>query len=154
MRLHFPYSLFLLGVSLNQAIASPTILISTPSPTSLTALQTLNERQALSTPAPSPTRAPANEYFLTTNYITIDGFTNAQVTNPPKTITLVLPTCSQTITPDKNGYVPPGTCGALYNYYPSFIAAIVVSVVFGMLSIGHIILAAKYKMVSIILSIP
>lgn len=98
---------------------------------------------------PTTTTPPQadNVYFLSTQYIVIDGFTNAHATNPAKTITLALPTCVQTITPDKNGYVPPGTCNALYNYYPSFAAAIVTALLFGVLSIAHIVLAAKHKMV-------
>lgn len=65
----------------------------------------------------------------------------------PTSISLDLPTptCTQTITPDKNGYVPPGTCNALYNYYPSFGAAIAMSIIFGIVSMAHITQAAIYK---------
>jgi len=42
-----------------------------------------------------------------------------------------------TITPDKNGYVPPGTCDANYDYYPSFAAALVGAAIFGALSLVH-----------------
>jgi len=100
------------------------------------------------TVSPSPTAAPTGIYFSTTIYDIIPGVTNDQVTIPQKTITIVIPTCSHTITPDKNGYVPPGTCGALYEYYPSFGAAIFFSILFGVLSISHIFLAAKFKTVS------
>ncbi|MCJ1432525.1 hypothetical protein MMC27_001882 [Xylographa pallens] len=51
---------------------------------------------------------------------------------------LPTPTCIQTITPDANGYVPPGTCHALYKYYPSFAAAVVFSILFGALTLLHI----------------
>jgi len=84
---------------------------------------------------------------MTTKYNTIPGVTNAHVTQAPKTITIALPTCVQTIVPDKNGYVPPGTCNALYNYYPSFAAAVLFSILFGMLTVGHISQAAIYKKV-------
>jgi len=53
----------------------------------------------------------------------------------------------KTITPDKNGYVPPGTCGSLYNYYPSFICAMIFSLVFGILTIAHIVQASMLKSV-------
>lgn len=86
-------------------------------------------------------------YFLTTNYITIAGETNAQVTIPGQTIAIAIPTCIQSITPDKNGYVPPGTCNALYDYYPSFAAAVVASVLFGILTVAHIFQAVKFKKV-------
>ncbi|KAI1626474.1 RTA1 domain protein [Exophiala viscosa] len=64
-----------------------------------------------------------------------------------KSLSLHLPTstCVQTITPDKNGYVPPGSCGALWDYNPSFGAAIVFSVLFGMLLIAHLAQAIAYR---------
>jgi hypothetical protein len=96
----------------------------------------------------SPAASTTSIYFLTTEYVTIPGVTNAHVTLPAKTIDIVIPTCIHTITPDKNGYVPPGTCGALYDYYPSFTAAIVVAVLFAMLAVAHVTQAAVYKNVS------
>ncbi|KAK2798714.1 hypothetical protein FQN50_008752 [Emmonsiellopsis sp. PD_5] len=53
--------------------------------------------------------------------------------------------CKETIKPDKNGYVPPGTCNAYYNYYPSFGAAIAASALFGVLLLAHSIQAIVYK---------
>ncbi|KAH8654069.1 RTA1 like protein-domain-containing protein [Tricladium varicosporioides] len=85
------------------------------------------------------------EYFTSTILDVIPGVTNDHVTIPANTITILIPTCSKTIVPDSNGYVPPGTCGALYDYYPSFAAAIVFSLLFGALTIAHIWLAAKWK---------
>ncbi|RDL38767.1 uncharacterized protein BP5553_03107 [Venustampulla echinocandica] len=94
--------------------------------------------------SPSTTAAPTG-YFMTTKYQTIDGVTQDHVTISPVTITLVIPTCIHTTTPDKNGYVPPGTCGALYNYYPSLVGATITAAVFGVLTGLHIWLAAKWK---------
>ncbi|PMD37550.1 hypothetical protein L207DRAFT_493027 [Hyaloscypha variabilis F] len=82
---------------------------------------------------------------MTTDYITIPGVTNDHVTIAPQTLNIAVPTCIQTITPDKNGYVPPGTCNALYDYYPSFAAALVFSIFFGILTIAHISQAAFFK---------
>jgi hypothetical protein len=59
-------------------------------------------------------------------------------------------TCTPTSIPDKNGYVPPGTCNANYNYYPSFGAAIVASIIFGILTIVQIGQAFYYRKVSIL----
>ena len=107
--------------------------------------------------APTPTLAPRETAtgtttsaieFMTTNYITIPGITNDHVTLSPQTISIAVPTCIQTITPDKNGYVSPGTCHALYDYYPSFTAALAFSVIFGMLTIAHIAQAALFKTVA------
>jgi len=114
---------------------------------------------AVSTPfsTPTPTLAPQHTAtdtattsafeFMTTNYITIPGITNDHVTRAPQTLSIAVPTCIQTITPDKNGYVPPGTCNALYDYYPSFTAALVFSILFGILTVAHISQAAFFKTV-------
>ncbi len=112
----------------------------------------------LTTPPPTPTVVARQTTtssttpidFITTEYITIGGETNAQVTIAPQTISIAIPTCIQTITPDKNGYVPPGTCNALYDYYPSFAAAVAASVAFGVLTVAHITQAAMYKKASLI----
>ncbi|KUJ17587.1 uncharacterized protein LY89DRAFT_584821 [Mollisia scopiformis] len=107
--------------------------ITTPPPT-----RTLIARQTTSA-------STAAAEFITTEYITLPGQTNAHVTIAPHTITIAVPTCIQTLTPDKNGYLPPGTCNALYDYYPSFAAAVVASVAFGVLTVAHITQAAVYK---------
>jgi hypothetical protein len=104
------------------------------------------------TPAPAVGLAPrataaesstAATDATSTKRITI----NLNGSKATKTIEIKLPsaTCIQTITPDKNGYVPPGTCHALYNYYPSFGAAITTSVIFGILLAGHVVEASLYK---------
>ena len=49
------------------------------------------------------------------------------------------------MTPDKNGYVPWDACNAQYNYYPSFAAAVVFAVFFGITLFGHIFQAFFYK---------
>lgn len=123
---------------------TPLFRLSLPTPTS-TVPHTLNISPRTAEP-PAPTIAPTG-VFLTTKYITIQGVTNNFVTIPAKTIDLVVPTCIHTITPDKNGFVPPGTCGALYNYYPSFTWAVVASIVFGILAITHTVQAVILKQV-------
>ncbi|RYP51465.1 hypothetical protein DL769_010813 [Monosporascus sp. CRB-8-3] len=100
-------------------------------------------RQASSTVTNAPATSPV--YFLTSQYVTIPGVTNEHVTLPDKTITMVLPTCIQTIEPDANGYLPPGTCHAIWNYYPSFSGSLVFLLLFGLLTIAHIYQAAVYK---------
>ncbi|KAI1610971.1 RTA1 domain-containing protein [Exophiala viscosa] len=86
------------------------------------------------------------EYYTSTKVITLKaGTTNSHTTVAPQTIQIALPTCIQTITPDKNGHVPAGTCNALWDYYPSFGAALVFSALFGLLVIAHIWQAAAYK---------
>ncbi|KAL2074073.1 hypothetical protein VTL71DRAFT_7851 [Oculimacula yallundae] len=60
-------------------------------------------------------------------------------------LNLPTPTCVQTIKPDKNGHVPPGTCNALWSYYPSFIAAVVTAAIFGVITIVHVGEAIYFK---------
>ena len=112
---------------------------------SLTALSSICLKAVSATPVitPAPTvlnlRGPKFT-GVSISHVSIKPFTPASLSlNLPK------PTCTQTIQPDKNGYVPPGTCGALYAYYPSFGAAIAASVLFGALAILHITQAAVYK---------
>ncbi|EPE27950.1 RTA1-containing protein [Glarea lozoyensis ATCC 20868] len=109
---------------------------------SKTPVPTLVHRDELSTTSSTP--LPTGD-FIGTQFITLPGETNAYFTRPAETITLAIPTCIQTIVPDKNGYVPPGTCGSNFAYYPSFSAAIATTVIFGILTGVHIFLAAKWK---------
>lgn len=106
------------------------------------AAPTILQRDATTTASPTPT---SSLYFLTTNYITIAGVTNAHVTIPAKTVSFAVPTCIQTLAPDENGYLPPGTCNALYDYYPSSTSAVAFAGIFGVLNLIHIIQAFFYK---------
>ena len=104
------------------AIAHPTI---TPGPALPTSL-------APRSPSPSPDK------------VSIKPFTLAS-------IHLDLPsnTCHPTIAPDKNGFVPPTECNALYRFYPSFAAAVVFSLLFGVVTVVHFAQAAAYRKVGL-----
>jgi hypothetical protein len=119
----------------------------TPTPTA-TVASTLEHiaRQATAAVTSAPTSSDSI-YFLTTQHIIIPGFTNPHVTQPDKTVTLVLPTCIQTLEPDPNGHLPPGTCNANWNYYPSFGAALAFFLLFLALTGAHIFQAARFKKV-------
>lgn len=118
---------------------------------------------ALALPSPTPTQPPTTlgrrspeqttdavvSYFVTTQSIIVDGVTNSHVTLPGKTIELTRTTCSQTAVPDRNGHVPPGSCNAIWDYYPSFVAAVVFVVVFGALMAVHVWQAVSYKKVRV-----
>ncbi|KAL6885707.1 RTA1 like domain-containing protein [Trichoderma evansii] len=82
--------------------------------------------------------AGSDGYFTTIQHITIEGVTNDHVTIAGQTIDIAIPTCIQTITPDANGYVPPGTCGAIWDYYPNFPAALIFACIFGILTMVHL----------------
>ncbi|KAL4902741.1 RTA1 like protein-domain-containing protein [Aspergillus multicolor] len=113
-------------------------------------------------PAPAPTPAPtapplatiaarddyAPDLTLDLPTISIKPFTlSLDLPSSTFSLSLDLPTntCTPTVTPDSNGYVPPGNCNALYSYYPSFAAAVAFSVLFGVLLIAHFVQATIYK---------
>lgn len=50
-----------------------------------------------------------------------------------------------TVTPDKNGYVPIDDCRNLWPYYPSFGAAVLFSVLFGISTVLHVFQASIYR---------
>ncbi|OBT70488.1 hypothetical protein VE03_00293 [Pseudogymnoascus sp. 23342-1-I1] len=80
-----------------------------------------------------------------TQFITLDAITLPDETIAAKTIALDIAECSPTIAPDSNGYVPPDSCNAQYNYYPSFAAALVAAIFFGVVTFVHIAEGIKYK---------
>lgn len=136
----FP-SLILLASTVFTAI-NALVLSTTDTVINTTAAPTILQRDATTT-ALSASTSPV--YFLTTNYVTIAGVTNAHVTVPAKTISFAVPTCIQTLTPDKNGYLLPGTCNALYDYYPSSALALTFATIFGVLTLAHLTQAVFYK---------
>ncbi|KAF5677546.1 RTA1-like protein [Fusarium heterosporum] len=119
-------------------LSSASLAMALPEPTQTHQI-TLAAREAATTAAPEG-------WFTTTKAIaTIGGTTDEYVTLPAKTIQIVIPTCVQTLEPDENGYLPPGTCNANWNYYPSFSAAAAFAVLFAVLTAVHVWQAAKYK---------
>ncbi|KAE9380241.1 hypothetical protein N431DRAFT_432526 [Stipitochalara longipes BDJ] len=54
------------------------------------------------------------------------------------------PSCISVI-PDKNGYVPEWACNSNYNYYPSFAAALIFAILFGITTLLHIYQAFTHK---------
>ncbi|GKU19608.1 unnamed protein product [Fusarium langsethiae] len=113
----------------------------TPAPT-----QTRPHQITIAARQPSTTEAPPQGWFTTTqNIATIGGTTDKYYTIPAQTIQIVIPTCVQTYEPDENGYLPPGTCNAHWNYYPSFFAAAVFAVLFAILTGVHVWQAARHK---------
>lgn len=50
-----------------------------------------------------------------------------------------------TAVPGKYGYVPVTACNSNYNYNPSFSAAVAVSVIFGILTVAHLVEAFIFK---------
>ncbi|KAI0379042.1 hypothetical protein F5Y04DRAFT_290736 [Hypomontagnella monticulosa] len=121
--------------------------MATPTPVSAAESVTTTFQAAIRQVTASVTSAPTATGidFLTTKYITVEGFTNDHATVPAKTINFAVPTCIQTIEPDANGYLPPGTCNALWDYYPSFSAAMAFTVLFGLLTLAHLYQAIAHR---------
>ncbi|KAJ4011511.1 hypothetical protein NW752_008514 [Fusarium irregulare] len=122
--------LYLLSASLTTASPAPTQTGTNPHQITL---------------APRQTDAPEGWFTTTKNIATIGGTTEKYFTQPAKTIQIVIPTCIQTHEPDENGYLPPGTCNANWNYYPSFSAAAAFAVLFAVVTGMHVWQAARYK---------
>ena len=49
------------------------------------------------------------------------------------------------VTPGKDGYVPEWACNSNYNYFPSFAAALVFAIIFGITTFTHIYQAFYFK---------
>lgn len=83
----------------------------------------------------------------TTSATTTTTATTTTVTDSQSTLHLDLPsnTCTPTVAPDQNGWVPASQCNALYLYYPSFKAAIAATVIFGLLMMVHFVQAIVYQ---------
>lgn len=58
------------------------------------------------------------------------------------------PTCLN-IAPGKNGYLPPESCDVILYYVPSFAAAILFCVLFGLTTLIHTFQAFQYKKVQL-----
>jgi hypothetical protein len=126
--------LFLYMLFVGALASTTTTAITAPTPTiTTTPLAALNPREISSS-------TTSGIYFVSTMHIVVGGPT-------PNTIEIAIETCVQTITPDQNGYVPPGTCNSLWDYYPSFVAAAIFAVIFGVLTLAHIGQAIAYKKV-------
>jgi hypothetical protein len=74
---------------------------------------------------------------------------------PTQTISASSTTISSTasatclnIAPGKNGYLPPEACDVVLYYVPSFAAAVLFCVFYGMTTLAHVIQAVIYKKVS------
>lgn len=104
-------------------------------------------RTLTSEPTSTASQNSKIDYYTSTQLVIIPGETNVAVTRAGNTITIAIPTCHQTAIPDNNGYIPPGTCGALWNYYPSFDAAAAFTALFIILLIVHIWQAIAYRKV-------
>ncbi|GFF54145.1 protein RTA1 [Aspergillus udagawae] len=114
---------------------------------------------AVPAPTPAPTPAPISAPTLAPTTTGVAGLQRRAPDDYDPHITIDIPTikpfslsldlpsntCTPTVTPDANGYVPPSECNALYQYYPSFGAALAFSVLFGILMITHFVQATVHK---------
>lgn len=136
MRLSLPLLSTLLLPTLSAAF--PT---SVPSPA-------LIARASITTP-PLPTTPPARRDDDFKLSLDIPQVSIAQPSIPSLSLDLPAQTCTPGFesyaTPGLDGYVPAGSCNALWVYFPNFAAAIAFSVLFGILTIAHIGQAVMYR---------
>lgn len=64
--------------------------------------------------------------------------------SPSSSIATSTASCT-TVTPDRNGYVPVSACNAQWAYSPSFPAAIAFSILFGVLTLAHLLIAVAFR---------
>lgn len=121
-----------------------------PTPAPTLSLHPHHAQRDASTPSATPA-VTEDIYFIKSQYFTIPGLTNDFDTRPAQTIMIPVPTCIPTIVPDANGYVPPGTCNAIWDYYPNFSAAVVFAALFAIVTVVHIGQAVRYRKVSAIM---
>ncbi|KAL6232011.1 RTA1 like protein-domain-containing protein [Aspergillus navahoensis] len=101
---------------------------------------------AIPAPTPAPTASAKSietrdfEVSLDLPTISIKSFTLSSID-----LNLPSNTCTPPVIPDANGYVLPDQCNALFEYYPSFAAAVAFSILFGALTTAHFVQATVYK---------
>jgi hypothetical protein len=144
MRLSFPLLSALLLPFLSAASPTPV-----PSPA-------LSARAAIISP-PSATAPPSrrDDKFapsilpLSLNLPTVSIAPPSRPSRPPFLLDLPPKTCtpgfSSYATPGLDGYVPAEACNALWVYFPSFAAAVAFSILFGILTIAHLVQAVVYR---------
>ena len=73
----------------------------------------------------------------------------AEPSIPPLSLNLPPETCtpgfSSYATPGVDGHVPADACNALWVYFPNFAAAVAFSILFGVLTIAHLVQAIVYR---------
>ncbi|KAK9437014.1 C6 zinc finger domain protein [Metarhizium brunneum] len=99
-------------------------------------------------PTPSPTSGPLTK----TESMTLYSVRNSVLTIPSQATPMVaVAMCVQTAVPDAKGHIAPGECGAIWGYYPILWAALAVACLFGFLVAVHVLQAAVFKKVYVVL---
>ncbi|CAA9964987.1 RTA1 domain-containing protein [Pyrenophora teres f. maculata] len=134
-----------LSLPLLSALLLPLLSVASPTPTSSLALAA---RAAITPPplATPPSRRDDN-YAPSIPPLSLDLPGEPNI--PTLSLNLPVETCtpgfSAYATPGRDGYVPAEACNALWVYSPNFAAAVVFSILFGMLTIAHLCQAVVYR---------
>ena len=92
---------------------------------------------------------PRHEISISITPVSITPVSIPPVSIPSLSLDLPINTCTPGATayatPASHGYVPAEACNALWQYSPSFAAAILFSVLFGALTIAHLAQALVYR---------
>ena len=99
--------------------------------------------------APTTTFSPRDSFSISIAPVSIPSVSIPPVSIPSLSLDLPINTCTpgalSYATPTTNGYVFADACNALWQYSPSFTAAIVFSILFGILTVTHLAQAVIYR---------
>ncbi|KAI4605368.1 hypothetical protein J4E81_010620 [Alternaria sp. BMP 2799] len=139
-------------LALLSAFLLPFHCIASPTPTSIPSPATAARDVTSSVPAATAPPSRRDDDFapdiapfsldLPTISIAEPSIPSLSLDLPPETCT---PGFSSYATPGLDGYVPAEACNALWVYFPNFAAAVAFSVLFGMLTIAHLVQAIVYR---------
>jgi hypothetical protein len=92
---------------------------------------------------------PRHEISISNTPVSIPPVSIPPVSIPPLSLDLPTNTCTpgatSYATPASHGYVPADACNALWQYSPSFAAAILFSILFGVCTVAHLVQALMYR---------
>jgi hypothetical protein len=93
--------------------------------------------------------SPRHEISISITPVSITPVSIRPVSIPPLSLDLPINTCTPGAdtyaTPANHGYVPAEACNAFWQYSPNFAAAIIFSVLFGVLTFAHLAQAMVYR---------
>lgn len=98
---------------------------------------------------PTPVLRPRDNFSISVPPVSITPVSIPPISIPSLSLDLPVNTCtpgaSSYATPAANGYVPAEACNALWEYSPNFGLAVAFSVLFGILTMTHVVQAVLHR---------
>lgn len=137
------------SLSVLSTLLLPLLSTASPSPKPTPALPA---RAAITSPPTAITPLVRRDDKFTPNIpplsLDLPTISIAKPSIPSLSLDLPVQTCtpghSTYATPGVDGYVPAGSCNAMWVYFPNFAAAVAFSVLFGVLTLAHLGQAVQY----------